>query len=248
MPTVVWKGKSTLFTAGVNTVLVEQPDSPQYKFGDRSTCVRTFKGLHSLCLTSAVGKGTIGTGDMTGWVVSECEVRREPKQVGTLVITYEAASSGGTGALTVPPDEVGLVPFDTNPRVETHPAFAALTDAQRRDVRLAVDSQSDEVQAEKLAGLSGSALLLAQKLAKGVETWYQAGWTYTWSQYSYDLPSSMDAGGYVDTPGGPLGSLLASNPDISWLRQADSMDPGAYPYKITYTWVGAIVEWDSDLY
>jgi hypothetical protein len=251
MPTVVWKGKSALFTAGVNTTLVEQPESPNYKFGDRSTCTRTFKGLHSLCLSSAVGRGTIGTGSMSGWVVTSCEVKRESKQIGTLVIEYEAtaAGGGGTGALTLPPDEFELVPFEINPRLEQHPNFSAITADERKNVRLAVDSQDDTKLAAAYALLTGDAVDLADQLRKGVETYYWAGWTYTWSTYSWDIPSSVSAGGVIETPAGPLASLIATNPGIDWLRQADTLNFDGTKYKLSSVWLGAAGgHFDPDLY
>lgn len=257
MPTITWKGKPSLFTAGVNTVLVEQPNSPKYSFKNNSAvCTRRYKGLHSLCISSMPALGTVGTGDMSGWIVTGVDINREPRQIGELIVEWGVSPNGGASGtgLVLPSDEIGLMPFEINPNVERHPFFNDLTQEEREIVRgwvAAPTVAARTSEAAKIVGKPHQALAqnLAAKLFKGIETYYFAGWTYTWTTYSFSLPSTMDSGSYIDTPGGPLASLLASNTEIDWLREADSLDPGTYPYKKTKTWVGASNgHWDSDLY
>lgn len=245
MPSVIWKGRADLFTDGVNTTLLETPDSPQYTFGERTTCIRKFRGLHSLCLSSAVPRGAIGTGDMAGFYVSQCQVNRMPKQVGELIISYEAYSSS-SGA-TLPPDEYGLRPFEVNPKIERHPLFADLTDEEREDVRAWVDAPDPTTRAaNKLLVTDATAQLLGQKLLKGLESYYLAGWTYSWSLYSWTIPT-LTNGAYIETPGGPLAGYLGTG--VDWLRQADDMEFDGFKYKLTRTWLGGPTgHWDTDIY
>lgn len=251
MPTVVWKGKSSLFTAGVNTTLVEQPDSPQYVLGEKAVCVRKFKGLHSLCISSAVGRGTLGTGSMSGWMVSKCTINRLPKQIGELVIEYEAFASGSGGpggSLVLPPDEFDLNPFEINPRIERNPYFNDLDSDMRKKVEIAVQSRKS-LGSPEYDALNALGLILAAKITKGIETYYKVGWTYTWTTYSWDEPASVDGGGYIDSPAGPLSSLLSGASGYDWLRQADVLTNNGSYYKLTQSWMGANDgHWDTDLY
>jgi hypothetical protein len=248
---ISWSGNPSLFTGGVNTVLVEQPDSPIYEF-TRTTakCTRKFRGLHSLCLSDALSPGTVGSGDMSGWIVSKSTINRLPKQIGELVIEYDATAAGGAGGVAVLPlDEYDLQPFEINPRTEQNPFFNDLTADERADVRRAVDSQDDAVRSTKYAALGTLAKKLADKLIAGRDSFYLAGWTYTWSSYSWDLPDTIDNGGYIAAPGGPLETLIASNSSVTWLRQCDHLEWTGHCYKITRTWLGAPNgHWDTDLY
>ncbi len=245
MPSIVWKGKADLFTGGVNTVLVEQPDSPEYVLGERVTCVRRYRGLHSLCVSSALAKGTLGSGSMSGYIVTQSVVKRLPKQIGELVISYEANASGSGQQL--PPDEYSLKPFEVNPRIESHPAFSTLDEDDQEKVRAWIDAPDPATKAKlKLLVTDATAQLLGQKRLKGIETYYLAGWTYTWSLYSWTIPTLVD-GGYIETPSGPLSGYLGSG--LDWLRQADDLDYNGTHYKLTRAWLaGPSGHWDADLY
>ena len=247
MPTVVWKGKSSLFTAGVNTVLVEQPDSPTYVWGE--SCVRKFKGLHSLCMSSGVDPYTLGTGAMSGWYVTKCTVNRLPKQIGELIIEYKpvGGSGGSGGGSALPADEVGLEPFEINPRLETNSYFTTLTPTELASVRDAVDGV-DPTRSTAYAALGVLAKKLADKQRKGMDSYYLAGITYTWATYSWSMPGSMSLGGVIEAPGGPWSSDLNTT-DFAWLRQADSLSFDGSKYKLTSRWIGAPNgHWDTDIY
>jgi hypothetical protein len=245
MPTIIWKGTSALFTAGVNTTLVEQPDSPEYTFGEKVSCVRKFRGLHSLALSSAPAHGALGSGTMAGFKVASSIVRRLPRQIGELTINYEANDSSSGASL--PPDEYGLHPFEVNPKTEQHPLFLTLTEAEREAVRGWVDAPDPTTRAANKALVVGAlAQQLGGKLLQGIETYYLAGWTYTWSLYSWSIPTVVD-GGYVETPGGPLDGYLGTG--VDWLRQADDLDFDGTKHKLTRTWLGGPTgHWDADLY
>jgi hypothetical protein len=247
MPTVIWKGRSDLFTAGVNTTLLEQPDSPQWVYGDKIRCVKKYRGLHSLCLSSAPYKGTAGSGALAGMVVAQSTVNRLPKQVGELVIEYVGA--GGQTGQQLNPDTFGLMPTEVNPRLENHPLFEDLTDAEREIVRSWVDSSTAGTRAAEKAKLTGQpneaiALQLGAKLLRGQDSYYLAGWTYTWSTYWWSMPT-FDEGGYIATPGGPLAGLLGSG--LAWLRLADEHDFDGSQHRLTSAWRGVDFI-DTDLY
>jgi hypothetical protein len=94
---------------------------------------------------------------------------------------------------------------------------------------------------------------LVAKWLKGEETFYLAGWRYTYEVFSYTAPT-INRGGVPGTPGGPLASHLPSG--VSWLRLADDLDPSGVAgsaYKLTVTWLGGPIYggvgyWDSDVY
>lgn len=246
MPTVVWKGRSDLFTAGVNTVLVEQPDSPQWVFADRIAAVQKFRGLHSLALSSRQLKGTAGSGAWTGYRVAKCTVNRMPKQIGELIIEWEGA--GGETGQQLNATTYGLMPSELNPRLERHPYFEDLTEAEREIVRQWVDASTQTARAKAKDQISGAnaAIMtaLGEKLLRGQDAYYLAGWVYTWTTYWWDLPT-IDPGGYITTPGGPLAGLLGSS--LAWLRLADEHDFDGNQHRLTTTYKG--VDWiDSDLY
>jgi hypothetical protein len=97
--------------------------------------------------------------------------------------------------------------------------------------------------------------LLLDKLANGEESYYIAGYRYSFVSYSYTEPI-LSTGGIIanasnGTPGGPIGpnGLPAG---ISWLRLADEVSPAGVNgsmYKLTENWIGGSRGyWDSDLY
>jgi hypothetical protein len=95
------------------------------------------------------------------------------------------------------------------------------------------------------------ALNLLDKLRKGEETYYLAGFKYTWWYFSYTLPILSD-GGIIETPSGPGVVATAFPADQSWLRLADNMIPvgvNGSMFKITLTYLGGPQgHWDSDIY
>jgi hypothetical protein len=252
MPTIVWKGNPALFTAGVNTVLLEQPDSPQYVFNKQVKCTRKFRGLHSLCLSSAPGRGTVGTGAMAGWLVSQSTVNRLPKQIGELVIEYGGdmgggGGGGGGGPIVLPEDDFDLDPFEVNPKTERHPFFSTLTPAERAAVRDSIDNPVATARATAYAALGTLAKKLADKLQAGQETYYLAGDTYTWTTHSWTLPGSLSMGGVLESPGGPLAGHLNTT-DFGWLRKADRLNFNGQYYILTSVWMaGPNGHWDTDL-
>lgn len=229
---------------GNNTTLVELANSGEKVFGDKVRLVKRYSSTYAVCLAAALSKGTTGSGGTAGYRVSQSTVTKDRGGMGFLTIDWEANSSSSGADL--PPDEYGLLPFEVNPRLEQHPLFAALTDAQREDVREAIDHSDINNRKSAIAALTGEPLLLAQKLLKGIDSYYLAGWTYQWTFYGWTIPTISD-GGVVETPGGPLDGYLGTG--VDWLRQADSYEFTGTHHRLTRTWLGGPTgHWDSDLY
>lgn len=101
-------------------------------------------------------------------------------------------------------------------------------------------------------GTSGTQTALAfellGKLQNGEESYYIAGYRYSFSTYSYTEPT-LSNGGIIGTPAGPISSLPGG---IAWLRLADRVEPAGVNgsmYKLTQNWIGGPSGyWDSDLY
>jgi hypothetical protein len=247
---IVWKGKPSLVAAGTSIALVESPTSPVYSFGDKNTCTRTFRASFAICLTWAPRKGATGTGILAlpGYTVMKSTCSKQSRGIGELVVEYEA-SSAASGA-TLPPDKFSLEPFEVNPKVEQHQYFSALSVTDREKVRAWVDAAEEATRAENKGKITGanSALMLAlgEKILKGVETFYMAGVKYTWTTSLWTVPA-LSAGGYVETPFGPMAPYLGTG--FSWLREADSCNYTGSYYELTRSWMGGPSgHWDPDLY
>jgi hypothetical protein len=250
MPEIIWKGRSDLFTDGENTTLLEAPDSPQWIFGDKIRCIRKYRGLHSLCFASAPFKGTAGSGAMAGLVVAQSTVNRMPKQVGELVIEWHGAGEQTGQQLT--PDTYGLMPTEVNPSLQSHPYFSTLTESHVSLVNAWVSASTALARSESKAKVlaitptetKNLAVKLGEKMIRGQDSYYLAGWTYTWTSYWWTLPTVND-GGSIETPGGPLAGLLGSS--LAWLRLADEHDFDGTQHRLTRAWRG-VDAIDSDLY
>ena len=100
----------------------------------------------------------------------------------------------------------------------------------------------------------GLAQKLLSKLQIGEETFYLAGWRYSFEVFSYVQPA-INQGGYVlsGNPGGPITNFPAA---CSWLRLADECEPAGVNgsmFKTTQTYLGqpkygGTGAWDPDIY
>lgn len=228
---------STPTWIGPDDELIEQPNSPKYQFGEKCVAVRTYRGPFDLCVASALARGTIGTDDMAGFQVASSEVTKEPRGIGQLVITWEAYSSSSGQSL--PPDQYGVEPFEINPDLKKHPRYESLTDAEIQEV----DDVFNKASTEELDGLSAE---LLAKLLRGQTSYYLVGFRYTWTKAFWSISGTVDGGGYVEAPGGPLSGIF---PTMAWLRQADHVQFTGQYFLVTKSWVGAPTgHWDEDLY
>lgn len=253
MPSPIYKGPTN--------ALVQQPDSPVFEFGDRVKQTNTWRGVQSVCTGAMLARGTFGTGAFAGLVVNRCTMNTERGGLGRLVIEWEA---GGAGApYPLPAGDFHLDPQELYPKVERNKFFysggvyvpTANTVALAYATVHASTPYARANAATQLAGLSDATQrslgqALAAKLQRGEETYYLAGWRYTYFFFSYTLPA-INIGGSIQSPNG-IGPVSISDSTISWLRLADSVENAGCSgsmWKITRTWLGGPGGyWDADLY
>lgn len=236
---------------GNTSILFEQVESAKITYGDKVTQTKVYRGVYALCASSALHKGTIGTGDLENWHVDACSVDREPRGVGKLTIVWVAGGVGGdngsTATFSLPPDEVGLDAMEINPALEKNPFYSALTDAQISAVKKAFDNPHLDEPIAAAGSLTTLQKNLLAKLRKGVSSFYLAGIKYSWTQHFWSISGHVSLGGFIDTPDGPLTSLLPVS--LSALRQADAVVFTGEHFKYTKTWLLAPDgHWDTDLY
>lgn len=260
-----WKGYSALFEAA---------DSGQYELSETITYTQIRYGLYTDCVAALVYKGTVGSGALATYLVKSCTVTKSRGNVGKMVTVWEQATYGGGAVL--PADEFSLTPNDQNPATEKNPAFSnCFADTGRykvggstgttkdhktllswvRQAGLLADKDDSDIAWNALIGFvttpAGTkfdeALVLADFLRKGVQNYYSAGFTYTYTQYFASLPS-VSAGGSVGAPGGTLGATIAAL-SLSCLRQGDDLQFSSGVYRRTQVWLCAKrLTWDSILY
>lgn len=238
--------------------LTEAPESGGIVHDSRGRVLtQVFHGQRARCEASVVPWGTVGTGALAGYTCDRCVVTPSEGDAGRLEITWLSpyGSGGGGGGEILPADEYDLVPSDAAPRIERHLMFKNLTAVERRQVLnvLTTDYGDDEAaeakRAAAYAGLNTGAngalkQKLYRKIAEGNEAYYFANWQYTWTEFSFTIPSLSD-GGVRETPGGPLAGYLGN--DLKWLRLADALSVRNGVFAVTHTWLGS-PEWDTDIY
>jgi hypothetical protein len=254
MPAIKWFGPTN--------ALVLSSKSGKQTFGDRIRLVDIYRGYLPLCYASQLARGTFGSGSRTGFVVNQSGVDPEGRQIGTLTIEWEAGGSGAT--LPLPVGNFNLEPQELYPKIERAGVFAGITfrtiNICYNAVYLATNSAGTPLVADNFltANITDATQLalatnLVAKLKRGEETFYLAGWRYTYEQFSYTEPATSRGGIIVSTPGGPLANLPSG---VSWLRLADHLEPAGVAgsmYKNTLTFLGGPVfggvgYWDSDVY
>ena len=260
---IIWKGP----TNG----LVMQPNSPALTYGDRVKAVDIYKGPQNLCAANMIPRGAFGTGFRAGWVCTQSAVATDRGLIGTLTIEWEA---GGAGAIQpLPTGTFGLEPQELNPRVERAGCFSGmLPETLNICLNMIQGSNPTGAPALTLNSLPNNVIFgagnptpdqakqlalaqkLVQKLAFGEETFYLAGWRYTFEIYSYTEPS-LNQGGFA-LPGNPPGPLSRFPTACSWLRLADKLEPAGVNgsmFKLTECYLGQPLyngtgKWDSDIY
>lgn len=264
MGLLVWRGPTN--------ALVMAPTSPKLQYTDRVRATDIYMGAQSVCVANMLARGTFGTGFRTGWVVNQCTVDTQRGTIGTLTYEWEAGGSSATQPLPI--GTPSLKPQELYPKIERNGIFAGI-DATTISIvynalYLATNAQGQVLggdqfltakiinggpdgQGHYTSGTAATQLALAQNLLSkmmiGEETYYLAGWRYTYEVYSYTAPT-VGPGGIIGTPGGPYAGILPGN--VSWLRLADDLDPAGVHgsmYKLNVTWLGGPNgHWDSDIY
>lgn len=239
MPDPDWRGPTNQ--------LIEDPTSPQITYADKATRVRTYRGLHSLCVASALPKGTVGTGDEAGYIVASSVVTRERGRIGRLVITWEAGGEGGgDSGVSLPPDEFSFSPFELNPPLSYHSRYSSLTSDQVKAVLKALQASLDGSDTFRASFTSLQRELL-EKMERGRESFYLAGIRYSWTSYLWFGSGTVTTGGFVEIPGGPLTAFFPAG--IQFLRIADELTWTGQYFRYTRNWLGGPAgHWDTDIY
>jgi hypothetical protein len=234
MPEPQWFGTETL---------VEQAGSPQWDFGDTITATQVFKGPHALCLSSAPLKGTAGSGDFAGLLVSKATVVREKGGIGLLTITYEGwLISEGEGG-QVPSDEVEIELIQQELAIEKHPKFSLIDTDGIRAAHAYVDAKEDKeiTQFDWLFQYEDTTELV-RRLQRGQDHYVMYVPVYVWTSY-YITEPFVDPGGYPEDPFGPATAPLG----FEWLRAGDTLSfTGAF-WKLTRRWIAGL-EVDGYIY
>jgi hypothetical protein len=254
---LVWRGPT-------NGLLLT-PESPKLQYTDRVRATDVYMGVQAVAAANMLSRGTFGSGFRYGWVVNQCTMDTMKGGIGKLTIEWEAGGAGASQPLPV--GTALLKPQEMYPKIERNSYFkgtsgvagAPTTPIVFETIQLAYNalynSQQTGSSGANMAGnnLTGDQLLYYQKLFKklqqGEETYYLAGWRYTYEVYSYDAPVPF-RGAIVQTPGGPLAGTLP--PNIGWVRLADDLDPAGVAgsmWKLTVTYLGGPQGyWDTDIY
>jgi hypothetical protein len=256
----IWKGNTLLFSGAETGTLTA---------GDRVRFSDILYGPLALCYASQPPRGAFGSGNFngiginrTGWVVNQSVVTNLKAGIGKLSIEWEAGGAYATMALPV--GDFSLTPQELYPKIERAGCFVGITFATLNVcyncLYLATNSSgsplvSSTFLTDKISDPTQLALAqnLVSKLLKGEETFYLAGWRYTYTYFSYTVPA-LSAGGIIRKPGGPLGGSLPAG--VAWLRLADTMEPAGVNgsmYKITVAFIGGptmggVNYWDADVY
>jgi hypothetical protein len=253
MSLLTWKGPTN--------ALVYQPTAPRLVYGDRVKSIDIYAGPQPLCAESMLARGTFGTGLRAGWVVNQCTCDTSRGAIGLLTIEWEA---GGAEAIQpLPVGDFSLEPQEIYPKVERNPFFTGIdpdTISAVYNVLYAfnqsgTNSANTIINTRVTGPLDGGtpgtqtnfAYELLTKLQRGEESWYLAGYRYSYETFSYTEPS-LTNGAIIGTPGGPV-SVPSG---LAWLRLADKLDPAGVNgsmYKLTVNWIGGPNGyWDTDLY
>lgn len=230
--------------------LKEDPESGEINYGAIQTLTQIYNGKYADCVAGALAKGTAGSGDTAGYIVQSSKVTKSRGEIGRLVIVWE----GYTGSI-LPADEFGLTDQDLNPATEKNAAFDTVTTEQYEKIRAAVftaDAEAAKAASDWIAALGAGTGEAATKslfalLKRGVTNFYKPYFNYYWVQH-YSTEPSVNTGAYIEAPGGPLSSAIASL-SLSCLRQADSLQYTGGIYRRTRKWMCATdSHWDAVLY
>jgi hypothetical protein len=243
----IWKGP-------VNS-LVEAPDSPTLStsLGGPSK-TRSYFGTHAMALAGLLSPGTIGTGDMAGWLVISSTVTRQRGGIGKLVNVFGAGGSNGAASgQALPPDKMRITPFEINPALEKNKRYQSggtypLTDADFSTIERALKAYENP--GSPAISLTTGQTDLFKKKKRGQTNFYLSGFYYTWTRSYWWMTGAVNLGGYIETPSGPLATFL---PSATALRTADDLQWDGTKFEYTCRWVifptaAATLQLDPDLY
>ena len=257
MALLIWKGPTN--------ALVATPDSGGCVATDRIRATDIWMGTYAQCSANQLARGTFGSGSRTGWVVNQSTLSKQRGGIGKLVTEWEAGGAYATNPLPV--GDFTLEPQELYPKIERAGLFqypTPITFATLNVCKCAIDLATNASGTPLVSGsflttniTDSTQLAMAQNLVakwlRGEETFYLAGWRYSYTWYSYTAPT-LSKGGVIATPGGPLAGNLPTG--VTWLQLADTTAPAGVNgsmYKNTRSYIGGptlggIGYWDTDVY
>lgn len=242
--------------------LIEQPTSRAIKSDGKLTHTRIYVAAYSVCATAVKLQNTLGSGDLTGYIVQSSTLTPQRGEWATLTDVWVSVDPETT---PLPLDTFSLQSQDLNPSVEKNIAFAACAaDTARynasgatgvtpdhktliqwaREAGFGTDASSN-IAWNALVGFSTSpggakfdqALVLADLLRRGVQNFYKASFVYTWER-SFVAEPEISVGGFIETPGGPLADAIAAL-GLVCVRQADDLQNDGQFYRLSNRWICA---------
>lgn len=227
------------------------PDGQNYTLDIKSRYIEKFAGpyvnLYAAGLWGTYNRGIVSD----GWIINNANLVKQKGGLGVLTINWESI-------VDVPPDEWSVEPMDLQPRIERHPAFAALLTSDFALVQQAMLASSTDGLTTAYNQFDGASdpdlvTILYDLMRNGCETYYLSAQRYTWTTYYQPGESlTLSNGGYTETPGGPGAYLLPSG--FGWLRESDNYGMALYSpaggiLKVTRHWIGAPSGyWDNIIY
>ncbi|MCX6922605.1 MAG: hypothetical protein NT154_05230 [Verrucomicrobia bacterium] len=253
--------------------LVQQYSGPSLKLADRIVDRDIYRGPINLCRSGALLRGTFGTDDRLGWVVTNSDVDWESRGIGTLTINWEVGGPFAPDDLR-PLDDWREEVVELYPKVERNQNLHAPTDSNNKiapstidacyqaykghslDFRTQATTFLQSMNTKSSAPPAGSTwedqkvfgLKLLGWLQDGHETYYLAGIKYSYIRHFFSMPTTT-RGGYIEVP--TLGPRAGCT-DLSWLRLCDNVEPvgvNGSAFKVTSQWLGGPDgHWDYTLY
>lgn len=152
---------------------------------------------------------------------------------GTLTITYETAPPSPSSNPTTPPPIIEVEWVELRKKLEEHPYFDSVSDADRRKIAAALNNP------DVSPNISGLAIDLYTRLLRGQTEYSIAVPVVRRTTHS---PTSLSSGG----------AWFRSSPPVSisgwqFLKTADSVTRQGTSYVRREEWTGA-KEWDPDIY
>lgn len=259
----VWVGQSL-------TTVVEQPGSPAFTFGQKTTCRRVFRAPFSVCFANRTYRGALASIPIPdvyvlidgephqvtcNLVVSECTVTRLKGGEGELTISYE----GWLDGQVLPSSELAVEQNQVDIAIEKHPRYAetfagetgaslvkmidALLHAKNPDEEAAILESGDWIVEAAEYWTNPLVQEVYELRRRGVHQY--ACWppTISITDYFAEIPGDMTSGGYIEDP--PAGAQAPT--DLVYLRAGDRLAWDGSKFTRTRSWIGA-PDWEEKLY
>lgn len=231
---VIWRG---------SVQLLEQPDSPEWSFGEQIRMIRRFSGPHGACLAAAPLGGAIGGGIASGLRVAESRVTRSRGGIGILTITYgNQPGEVPIQGQQLPDDEAEITDDEVEEPLKKHPLYASLTIQEHANVNTILNTPLDSAENTKafqdlyLGGSGGLlALDLLAKLQSGFTHYPVSTPVYQLTMYYWERPATLAVGNVRETP--PSVPIIPPA-GLDWLRKPDRLSHNGTYWVLVRRWQG----------